>query len=174
MSGSCTHALRCALLLVLALVATVAGAQAPAREAHGFSDVFVEPEVAIAWGILRGKDDADTKVVVRIDADSRTYALVSVTGLDPFTPLRRVLLAPTPLRPGLEFVSPRPRFVDYPRTDLLFYRTPAAAKANTPALTIYYLGVPDTTPEFATEAQLEDYLAKRIVSARRELRSTKQ
>jgi hypothetical protein len=160
--------------LLFALIATAAGAQAPAREEHGFSDVFVEPELVIAWGILRGKDDADTKVVVRIDADPQMYPLVSVTGFDPFTPLRRVLLAPTPVHPGLLFVSPRPRFVDYPRTDLLFYRTRAAAEANAPALTVYYLGVPDTTPEFATEAQLEDYLAKRMVSARRELRRTTQ
>lgn len=167
------HFLRWAMSLLVALVAT-AVAQTPAREVHGFSDVFVEPEVAIAWGVLRGKDDADTKVVVRIDADPLAYASVSVTGLDPFTPLRRVLLAPTRLQPGFEFVSPRARFVDYPRTDLLFYRTPADADANTPALTVYYLGVPDTTPEFATETQLKDYLAKRIVSARRELRSKPQ
>src|SRR5512136_2536629 len=125
------HASRCAVSLLLALLVTWAAAQTPAREEHGFSDVFVEPEVAIAWGVLRGKDDADTKVVVRIDADLQTYALVSVTGLDPFTPLRRVLLAPTRLQPGFEFVSPRARFVDYPRTDLLFYRTSAEADANT-------------------------------------------
>ncbi|HXX86801.1 MAG TPA: hypothetical protein VEN29_22820 [Casimicrobiaceae bacterium] len=168
------HASRRAAPLLFFLLATVAGAQTPAREVHGFSDVFVEPEVAIAWGVLRGKDDADTKVVVRIDADLQAYALVSVSGLDPFTPLRRVLLAPTRLHPGFEFVSPRARFIDYPRTDLLFYRTPAEADANTPALTVYYLGVPDTTPEFAAESQLKDYLAKRIVSARRELRSKPQ
>ena len=164
----------CAATLLFALVVSVAGAQTAGREVHGYSDVFVEPEVAIAWGVLRGKDDSGTQVVVRIDADPRVYALVSVTGLDPFTPLRRVLLAPAPLRPGFEFISPRPRFVDYPRTDILLYATPAAAEANTPALTIYYLGVPDTTPEFATEAQLEDYLSKRIESARRELRGTTQ
>jgi len=168
------HASRCAATLLFSLVVNIAGAQTAGREVHGYSDVFVEPEVAIAWGVLRGKDDAGTQVVVRIDADPRVYALVSVAGLDPFTPLRRVLLAPTPLRPGFEFVSPRPRFVDYPRTDLLFYLTSAAAEANTPALTIYYLGVPDTTPEFATESQLEDYLSKRIVSGRRELRGTTQ
>src|SRR5215471_17658236 len=101
------QATRYSTFLLFVLVATLALAQTPAREVHGFSDVFVEPEVAIAWGVLRGKDDADTKVVVRIDADPLAYALVSVTGLDPFTPLRRVLLGPTHLQPGFEFVSPR-------------------------------------------------------------------
>ena len=168
------QAMRCSMAVLFALVAPFAAAQPPAHEVHGFSDVFVEPEVAIAWGVLRGKDDADAKVVVRIDADPLAYALVSVTGLDPFIPLRRVLLGPTRLQPGFEFISPWPRFVDYPRTDLLFYRTSAEADAGTPALTVYYLGVPDTTPEFATETQLKDYLAKRIVSARRELRSRPQ
>jgi len=158
------------LLALLAWLTAAAGAATPAREAHGISDVFVEPEVAIAWGVLRGKDDADTKVVIRIDADPVTYASVSVTGMDPFTQLRRLFLAPTPLHAGVEFISPRPRFVDYPRTDVQFYRSAADANANTPALTVYYLGVPDTTPEFTSEAQLEAYLAERILSARRELR----
>ena len=165
---------RCATSLLLALITTVAGAQNPPREAHGFTDVFVEPEVAVAWGILRGKDEADTKVVVRIEANPTTYALVSVTGIDPFTQLRRVFLAPTPLKAAVEFVSPRARFVDYPRTDLHLYRSAAAADAHAPALTIYYLGVPDTTPEFSTEARLETYLTNRIVGARRELKGKTQ
>jgi len=160
----------CAAALLLVLTMTVAGAQNPAREAHGFADVFVEPEVAVAWGILRGKDEDDSRVVVRIDADPASYAMVSVTGMDTFTELRRVFLAPTPLKPAVEFVSPRARFVDYTRTDLHFYRSAAAADAGMPALTIYYLGVPDTTPEFTTEARLEAYLRDRIVSARRELK----
>jgi hypothetical protein len=161
---------RCATSLLLVLLTTVAGAQNPAREAHGFTDVFVEPEVAVAWGILRGKEEADTKVVVRIDANPESYALVSVSGMDPFTQLRRVFLAPTPLKAAVDFVSPRARFVDYPRTDLHFYRSTAAAEAGTPALTIYYLGVPDTTPEFTTQTRLETYLTNRIVTARRELK----
>ena len=170
----CSPVRRCAASLFLALIATLAGAQTPVREAHGYSDVFVEAELAIAWGVLRGKDEADTKVVVRIDADPATYAAVSVTGLDPFTPLRRVLLSPTRVRAGLEFTSPRSRFIDYPRTDLLFYAKGDSAGANPPALGIYYLGVPDTTPEFATETQLQTYLAQRIASARRELKGKPQ
>ena len=33
-------------------------------------------------------------------------------------------------------------------------------------LAVYYLGVPDTTPEFATEASLAAYLADRIARMR--------
>jgi hypothetical protein len=32
--------------------------------------------------------------------------------------------------------------------------------AGRPGLTVYYLGVPDTTPEVTTEAALETYLAR--------------
>ena len=32
-------------------------------------------------------------------------------------------------------------------------------RARRPALTVYYLGVPDTTPEFTSEAALDAYLA---------------
>ena len=33
-------------------------------------------------------------------------------------------------------------------------------------LVVFYLGVPDTTPEFATEAALDGYLADRIARLR--------
>ena len=34
------------------------------------------------------------------------------------------------------------------------------AAANKPKLTVFYLGVPDTTPEFADQAAAEAYLDK--------------
>ena len=42
----------------------------------------------------------------------------------------------------------------------------APAQADTPRLVVYFLGVPDTTPEFATEANLSAYLADRIARIR--------
>ena len=60
-------------------------------------------------------------------------------------------------------LAPRPQYADFPRTELRFYSSGAGAE---PALVVFYLGVPDTTPEFATEANLNTYLVDRIARAR--------
>ena len=67
---------------------------------------------------------------------------------------------------GPELRAARAQFADLPRTELRFYATAAAAQADTPRLVVYFLGVPDTTPEFATEANLSAYLADRIARIR--------
>ena len=41
-------------------------------------------------------------------------------------------------------------------------------RSNSPNLIVFYLGVPDTTPEFAGAAALDAYLSERIARARRE------
>ena len=85
-----------------------------------------------------------------------------------------MLLTPTKLSGAYEFTSPRSRFVDYPSTELRFYRVAADAEADTPVLVVDYLGLPDTTPEFTTKVQLDAYLAERLAGARREPRSKTQ
>ena len=61
---------------------------------------------------------------------------------------------------------PRPHFADFPRTELRFYGSLTANETDPPKLVVFYLGVPDTTPEFASEAALETYLADRIARVR--------
>jgi hypothetical protein len=152
----------------IALLASFAGAMfcAPVvadtpREAHGVGDVFVAPGVALAWGILRGADEAATQVVVRIVADPQVYPTVSAVAKNPFSEAQQGLLPATPTAGGVEMRVPRARYADFPRTELRFQ----GPTADTPALVVFYLGVPDTTPEFATEAKLKAYLADRVARA---------
>ena len=51
--------------------------------------------------------------------------------------------------------------------EIRLYRTESEWKADVPALTIYYLGVPDTTPEFVSEPDLATYLADAVARATR-------
>jgi hypothetical protein len=140
-------------------------ADAP-REVHGMSDAIVTPDVVLAWGILRGATEATTTVVVRIVTDPAKYGWMGVVGIDPFSkqeqPLRPIVANPgtTDLR------SPRSRFADFPRTEFRLFDSEAAARSGTPALVVFYLGAPDTTPEFATEDKLQTYLADRIARLR--------
>ena len=138
------------------------GAHAAAQvEVHGSADLFRAPGVAMAWAIERGKDEASTAVVVRVVTDPAAYAWLDVRGVDPFTQAAQPVLARRAIGGTLDVRIARPRFADTPRTEWRFYATEAAAAAGTPALTVYYVGVPDTTPEFADAAKLDAFLAAR-------------
>lgn len=146
-----------ALGCVLALPAVAADA---VREVHGSSDAYAEAGIALAWGVRRGADEATTRVTLRIVADPARYPRVEAAGRDPFTQAERVLLAPTATRGLADLVIPRAHFADFPRTELRFHGTGGTA------VVVYFLGVPDTTPEFASDAALDRYLDERIARAR--------
>jgi hypothetical protein len=55
---------------------------------------------------------------------------------------------------------PRGSFADFPRTEWQFL-----GSGKEPRLTVFYLGVPDTTPEFADEARLDAYLEERLAKS---------
>lgn len=156
-------------IAIVNLAPTLAtGAAAAPLEAHGALDAFAGDGVAMAWGVLRGKDDASTLVVVRIDADPSRYRAVGVVGIDPFTKASQPIVAAAALAGTRTVRVPRARFADLPRTEWRFYASAEPAAGDAPALVVEYHGVPDTTPEFDDEAKLAASLAERIARARRE------
>ena len=153
--------------LAMAVWLSMFGAQQPLRaadapaELHGHSDSFAGGGVAIAWGVLRGASEDSTAIVLRVAADPVAYSKLAADGVDPFTQRRQPVLAERPLAAQVDVRMPRAHFADFPRTELRFYAAgPSASSA--PALTVFYLGVPDTTPEFTSEANLDASLAERI------------
>ena len=137
-------------LLCLALLCP----RAQARDVHGASDAYAGEGVAIVWGVLRGATEESTVVVLRLAADARRYSQVEVAGVDPFTHATRIRFARSAIGAGLDLRLPRAEFADHPRTELRF--------SGSEALLVYYLGIPDTAPEFATAAALEAHLAARL------------
>lgn len=141
---------------------------APASAVHGSLDAFAARGVALAFGVLRGKDEATTQVVVRVEADRARYRALAVDGVDPFTKASQPLVPAAPID-GVRLVRiPRARFADLPRTEWRFFASAKPAAGEAPALLVFYQGVPDTTPEFDDAARLESDLAARIERARRE------
>jgi hypothetical protein len=133
-------------------------------ERHGSTDLYAGDDVVLAWAVLRGASEASTFVVVHVR--SERFGAVSIAGIDPFSNARETLLPPAALRAGgNRFRLPRSRFADLPRTEFRFHTGATPVPAEAPALVVYYLGVPDTTPEFADEAKLDAYLASRIAKA---------
>jgi hypothetical protein len=126
------------------------------------SDAFAAPGVAMAWGVVRGASETATIVVARIVTDPAIYPWLAVTGGDPFTHRTEPVLAATPSAGVIDVRSPRAHFADFPRTEFRLYESAAAAQQDVPALVVFFLGVPDTTPEFATGDKLQAYLDDRV------------
>ena len=167
--GSPESALRLRVLAVAWAFATaLAAATANARDVHGVADAIALPDVVLAWAVARGAGSDDATVVIRIAVEGETVRFADAIGVDPFTQARKPALAATRIDRNLDVRVPRAHFADFPRTELRFFGSEAAVRDNAPSLMVYYLGVPDTTPEFASAAALDAYLTERIARARRE------
>jgi hypothetical protein len=136
------------------------------REVHGMADAFAAAGVAIAWGVVRGASETATVVAIRVVADTASYPWVTVEGSDPFTQRQHPLLRPMSSAGVIDVRSPRANFAEFPGNELRFSGSAAEAQSGVPKLVVFYLGVPDTTPEFATEDKLEAYLTDRIARLR--------
>jgi hypothetical protein len=154
--------LRRPVMVGLALVALVAAAtSSAAEEVHGTSDAFAGNGVAVAWAVLRGASDDDARVVLRIAADTKRYGALAADGVDPFSKERKPLVNRQPIGATTTVRFVRKQFAEFPRTELQFFKA-GATQALTPELVVYYLGVPDTTPEFPAEPALDAYLDDRM------------
>ncbi len=152
---------------VLCLLASYgAFAAEPTREVHGSGDAYSAPGVALAWGVVRGATEAGTTVVVRIVADPAVYAALAVTASNPFSQKSSELQRRGPLAARTDVRVPRSQFADTPRTEWSFYPSVTPATPDAAALVVFYLGVPDSTPEFASEAALDAYFSDRFARLR--------
>jgi hypothetical protein len=144
----------------LLMVLLVAG-RAEAAEVHGENSSFAGHGVVMAWGILKAPAEDHSRVVVRIHATDPNLTHVRVDGVDPFTQQRQEMLALQPMGRTLDVASERGTFANFPRREFHFFSAGNRA-AGRPSLTIYYLGTPDTTPEFLEEAALRRYLDQTV------------
>ena len=153
----------------LGLLVTLACGVAPAAGSelvHGADSTFAARGIVVLWAVLRGADESSTVVVLRVVRLDASHGALAVDGIDPFTGRRVLLAPPTALAPAHTLMIPRASFAEYPRTEIHLARAPGDLTARRPALTIYFTGVPDTTPELATDAALEAYLAGALARAR--------
>jgi hypothetical protein len=127
------------------------------QHVHGENSSFLGNGVAMVWGILRGAREEETQVILRIAPAGGEYAAVSLEGVDPFSQRRQELLGIQPLGNVLDIRTSRQTFADLPRREIHFY-TANDQHGQRPSLTVYFMGLPDTTPEFASEAALRGYL----------------
>jgi hypothetical protein len=143
----------------LALLVTTQWARSQ-EVVHGADSLFVAPTVKIAWAVRRGATEEDTIVVLRIVNSAGSYGQVRLVGVDPFSKSRKVLVAAQSLTENIDLTLPRSGFAEFPSCEIHLYAKDIAVEK--PSLTVYYLGVPDTTPEFKTAEDAGAYLTKAL------------
>ena len=146
----------------LALLALAAQAAAAPLSVHGSGDGFAIPGARLAWAVARGASEAATFVVVRVAVDRAKYPWLAVTGVDPFTKAEVVRVPATRVDAVYDVRMPRSTIADHPNTEFRFFASEDDARAGSPALVVYYHGVPDTAPEFADAVKLSQYLDDRL------------
>lgn len=153
------RARRAASAAALLALAWTGAAPAQAPQLHGADTVLVSPTVTILWAVLRDPNQEQPLAIARVISTARSYEFVSVEGVDPFRERRAPVADGVVLNGQADIRSPRGSFADYPRREFHFYRTAADLRARRPALTVYYLGLPDTTPELSSEAAVEAWFS---------------
>jgi len=156
--------MRLHLFGVIALTAALLAPPAAAQQAvHGESSIFVSPTVKLGWAVKRGASEAETLVIVRVIAMEASYRVIRVDGVDPFTKDRKVFVIARPFDRETDTAIPRAQFADHPSTEFHFFASAEDAAANRAALTVFYLGVPDTTPEFTGQGEVEAYFHRMLL-----------
>ncbi len=145
------------LLALCMLLAMGVRAQDAAKSVHGADGVFVSPEVAIVWAVLKSPAGDKASVWFRVVNSAQKFAYVAVDGVDPFTKSRKRVEKGVPISADARTQSDRDTFSDLPSREIHLYRTESDWRADKPALTVYYLGVPDTTPEFSSIDAMDNY-----------------
>jgi len=151
-----------ALMILIALAVPFADSQS---EYHGADSVFRMEGVTILWAILKGPDEERSWVYLKIlhpEEEDHRYPFFSVEALDPFTGKKEWVVRGEKL--GKEYIlkSVRSSFREMTGRRFLFYRDSKEIEENRPKMTVFYMGIPDTSPELLTERQVEDYFSKAL------------
>ena len=152
-------------VLIVIQIALPGPLAAQGGEYHGADSTFSAEGLALLWATLKAPREEDTLVylkIVRTSAVSDPYRCFAVLAVDPFSgeiqeEVRAQLLGPEALA-----ARPRPSFQEYPASRILFYTGVQGCGQGPPEMTVYFLGIPDTTPEFTDFGALEAYLAEAL------------
>jgi hypothetical protein len=106
--------------------------------------------------MLRGAPGSDVQVMIRIRILSEggsPYSDYAVQAVHPLTRAAEWVVPKRSLEKVNTAAAPRESFANLAGRRIYFYR-PSAPE---PELAVYYMGIPDTTPELSDAAQLEQY-----------------
>ena len=135
------------------------------KEYHGADSVFEMEGVVIPWAILKGADEDHTWVYIKIinsGGRSSPFQSYSVEAVDPFSNEKEWVAKGIKLEREGVIRATRSSFKEKSGRRILFYGKIGDDTQDKPAMAVFYTSIPDTTPEFLTETQLEDYFREAL------------
>ena len=144
--------------------------EAQNHEYHGADSIFQAEGIAIFWAILKGKDDESSLVyinLIRPEEAGSQFHKYSVLAVDPFSKKQEWVHEGKEFEENTLLTLNRASFRDMTERRFFFYKgDDETYVAEKPDMTVYYLSIPDTAPEFLKE----DHIKKYFNSARERLR----
>ena len=133
------------------------------EEHHGADSSFQLGNLVLLWGIVKGPDEDRSWVylkMIRTGSEPGAWKSYRVEAVDPFSQEKEWVTPVESLLKDNLIKSPRSSFRDKTGRRIYLYST--LSMEEKPAAIIFYQGVPDTTPEFLTEKELNDYFGQAL------------
>ena len=132
-------------------------------EYHGADSVFEKEGIVILWAILKGQDEASSWVYIRIiNSGGNSFQFYSVEAIDPFSKEKEWVVRGDKLEKENLVKSIRTTFKDKTSEESSFIETAEALEKEKPDMTVFYMGVPDTSPEAPLEKEMDSYFQKAL------------
>jgi len=139
---------------------------------HGADTVFQAEGIAIFWAILKGEDDEHSLVFINIVSTGKTaspFRKFSLQAMDPFSKEKKWVFTDKALKKNNLIKLNRASFRNLMERRFFFYKKDEPALDSRPEMTVYYMSIPDTAPEFLNESDLLSYFQEamaRLAKAR--------
>lgn len=133
------------------------------REYHGADSIFEKEGMIMLWAILKGSTEESSWVYIKIiqtGGGPASFQLFGVEAEDPFSNQKEWVVKGEAFKKENMVKSIRASFREKTARRVLFYEKAEDLLKENPAMIVYYLGVPDTSPEFMTEREIENYFEK--------------
>lgn len=127
-------------------------------EYHGADSIFAVDDIAVFWAILKGPDINTSKVyinIVPLDLNKLEFTRYSVVAANVFSGEEEIIIDFQSLENENLIIQEYGSFSMMSKRRLLFYCTDDSS--DNPNMEIYYIGVPDTAPEFSAEEQIQAF-----------------
>ena len=132
-------------------------------EYHGADSAFEKEGITILWAVLKGPTEESSWVYIKIvNSGKNPFQIFSVEAIDPFSKEKEWVVKGKKLEKENLVRGVRTSFRDKTARRILFYRSEKAFEKENPDMAVYYLGVPDTSPEVLSEKEMEDYFEKAL------------
>ena len=150
------------ILNIFCNLSVVANQKTEPNKYHGADSFFKANGISIFWAILKGSEESDSWVHIKIinqEDDLKQFHTFSLIATDPFSDSEEWIIKGEKLKKENIIKLNRESFKEMMGRTFFFYHSEKIEdyRNEIPDMTVYYLSVPDTAPEFLTLEKLEAY-----------------